>query len=452
MALLDGRYELGECIGQGGMARVFRAEDHVLGRTVAIKMMRSDADGMAAPARARNEVAVLAALDHPSLVKLLDASVLPDRPHYLVMELVDGATLADELRGGAFTPSEVVHLAQELASALHVVHESGVVHRDVKPSNILLASTYLPGRKHHAKLADFGIACLLDATRVTSPGTMVGTAAYLAPEQVRGEAPAPSADIYSLGLVLLEALTGDRAFGHASGIGAVMARLVETPAIPDWVGPDWAGLLGRMTASDPAQRPTAIEVAQRVGELPTGIERPADAAVARTSPAADPDRARGHEASSVLDPTMPYGPEMFAPVHPAPARVTRRVRGVRKALAVSGAVAAAVLLLQAGIWAEERDSGVPSPLAPLSAVTDESAVDAETAGDGGLETAVVEPATSVPENSGERWDGEKSEQKARQSAEKAAEKAQKAAEESQKRAEKAEKDAADNEDRGPGSR
>ena len=111
------------------------------------------------------------------------------------------------------------------------------------------------------KLADFGVAYLMDSTRVTTPGMVVGTAAYLAPEQVRGEAIAPPADIYALGLVLLEALTGERAFPKASGMGAVMARLIESPTVPEWVGPSWARLISRMTATDPAHRPSALEVA-----------------------------------------------------------------------------------------------------------------------------------------------------------------------------------------------
>ena len=275
-ALLDGRYQLGECIGEGGMAHVYRAQDVWLGRTVAVKLMRGDADAVDSPLRARTEMTVLASLDHPSLVKLLDGSVDPGRPQYLVMEFVDGTNLAECINDGPLPPDLVAHLTVELASALHAVHQAGIVHRDLKPSNVLVESSPAPGSRPRVKLADFGVAYLMDSTRVTTPGMVVGTAAYLAPEQVRGEAIAPPADIYALGLVLLEALTGQRAFPNASGMGAVMARLIDSPTVPQWVGPAWAQLLSRMTATDPAHRPTALEVAEAAAGLPTHI-RPGSA-------------------------------------------------------------------------------------------------------------------------------------------------------------------------------
>ncbi|WP_227468117.1 serine/threonine-protein kinase [Microbacterium sp. YJN-G] len=138
-ALLDGRYALGECIGEGGMARVYRAEDAFLGRTVAIKLIRPGIDG-ASSERAHSEMRVLASLNHPSLVTLFDAHLVPGQPEYLVMELVEGPSLADRLAsGGALTSEEAAQLGAELAEALHVVHTAGVVHRDIKPSNVLLS-------------------------------------------------------------------------------------------------------------------------------------------------------------------------------------------------------------------------------------------------------------------------------------------------------------------------
>jgi serine/threonine protein kinase len=266
-SILVGRYRLDETIGEGGMARVYRAEDMALQRTVAIKVMRGPAEGVPETDRVRSETTLLASLGHPSLVTLYDAHISTTQPSYLVMEYVEGKTLRERLDGGALPPEEAAALALDLAEALHVVHEKGVVHRDIKPSNILLWPSPLPDRTFRAKLTDFGIAYLLDATRVTSPGTVIGTAAYLAPEQVRGEKPSPSADIYGLGLVLLESLTGRRAFAESVGHEAIVARLTVSPSIPLDLPPTWRAMLTAMTASNPDRRPTALQVALAATEL-----------------------------------------------------------------------------------------------------------------------------------------------------------------------------------------
>ena len=268
LALLDGRYQLHEQIGVGGMAHVYRADDLVLGRTVAIKMMRTDADVLATSSRARSEVGALAMLNHPSLVTLLDARIEPDRPRYLVMEFIEGETLAGRLRNGPLTAREIALVGSELAAGLAAVHEAGLLHRDVKPSNVLLGAASAPGVGFRVKLADFGLAQLIGAEPITTPGVVLGTAAYLSPEQVRGQGSSPASDVYALGLVLIEAFTGVRPFGHTSGIGAVLARLLEPPTIPDEISPHWRPLLQQMTALDPAARPTALEVAQRIAGIP----------------------------------------------------------------------------------------------------------------------------------------------------------------------------------------
>jgi hypothetical protein len=260
--LLDGRYRLGECVGEGGMARVYRAEDVALGRTVAIKLIRPGVDG-ASSARARSEMTVLASLNHPSLVTLFDARLEPGQPEYLSMEFVDGPTLASRLASAGPLPSEdVAHLASELAEALHVVHDAGVVHRDIKPSNVLMSPAPLPGARPRAKLADFGIAYLLDTSRITTPGLVIGTVAYLAPEQIRGADPVPASDVYSLGLVLVEALTGERAHPQGAGIEATLSRLESPPPVPTGFGDGWTDLLTHMLDPDASRRPTAAEVAR----------------------------------------------------------------------------------------------------------------------------------------------------------------------------------------------
>ena len=307
---LDGRYRLEECVGSGSVARVHRAVDEQLGRTVAVKLMRDGSDDLCTPERAQNEMTVLASLSHPALVKLYDGRVRSDGPSYLVMEYVDGETLAATLGRGPLPAARVRHLATELASALHVVHRAGVVHRDLKPSNILLAENPVPGLGEQVKLGDFGVAQLVDGTRITAAGTIVGTAAYLAPEQVRGEAAGPASDVYALGLVLLEALTGVRAYGQSSGIAAVMARLIDPPPVPGWVGPEWARLLTEMTARDAAHRPAALDIAQRAAALPIDIAPHVIGDPEVTQPAMP---AVSHLPSIPPAPTLPSVPVAQAP-------------------------------------------------------------------------------------------------------------------------------------------
>jgi eukaryotic-like serine/threonine-protein kinase len=250
---LDGRYELGEVHGRGGSATLYRAWDRRDARIVALKLF---ARGVHGPDRHRQhrELATLARLDHPGLVTLLDAGADDDRA-FLVMEFVDGPSLADALAEGPWPAEQVERLGARLAAALAYVHAHGVTHRDVKPANVLLDGAGEP------LLADFGIALLVDTTRVTATDAIVGTAAYLAPEQLRDAEVDPAADVYALGLVLLEAVTGLRAFVGTSA-EAILARLVAPPTVPATVPAPLACLLGKMTADDPDLRPTAAEVAQ----------------------------------------------------------------------------------------------------------------------------------------------------------------------------------------------
>ncbi|CAN5439690.1 serine/threonine-protein kinase [soil metagenome] len=262
-SLIGDRYRIEAVIGHGGMAAVYRARDELLGRVVALKVIAPTSADASAVRRARAEVELLASLNHHALVTLFDAGVDEldgNERTFLVMELVDGPTLGARIERGPLARTDVCRMAVDLAEALHVVHASGIVHRDIKPGNVLLGSSPLPTHEFTAKLADFGIAHLIDSTRLTAAGGLVGTAAYLSPEQARGLAPAPASDIYSLGLVLLESLTRTRAFPGAL-LESVGARLVSDPPIPGSVGAGWAALLSAMTARDPEARPSAVEVA-----------------------------------------------------------------------------------------------------------------------------------------------------------------------------------------------
>ncbi len=438
-ALLDGRYHLRECVGQGGMARVYRAEDSLLGRTVAIKMLRAETEQGAASERARGEMTVLASLNHPALVTLYDAQLHPGRAEYLVMEFVDGPTLAERIAQGPLPSDEVAALAADLAEALHVVHGAGIVHRDIKPSNVLLTGRSLAGSRSGAKLADFGISVLVDAARLTSPGTVIGTAAYLAPEQLNGAAPAPAADIYALGLVLREALTGERAFAEAEGIGATLARLIDPPAIPESVGPAWSALLQRMTATDPEDRPSAAGVFAAVSALAH------DPSIPPRPPVPAPIAAA---ALAEQEPAGPSAPTRTL-VLPAPSpeagmlrsRTPRVQRARRRRGLLTGAVAVAVALTVAGtLWAAgalnpnpvvtpvdteptPRSSPTPAVVVPVT-VPEEADTPATP-----VEAPAPEPAPDVPDD--------KKAEKAQEAAQKAADEQRKAEEDAQKKAEKA---------------
>ncbi|MCU1602790.1 MAG: putative serine/threonine protein kinase, partial [Frankiales bacterium] len=260
--LVAGRYELGEVVGTGGMARVHRARDVLLERVVAVKLFRDDLDDDA-QARAEQEMQTLAGLQHPGLVLMHDAGTWEGRP-YLVMELVDGPTLTWE--------ADLRLVGEQVASALAYVHSRGVVHRDVKPANVLLSPT-------GAKLTDFGIARVLDGARHTGTGLTIGTAPFLAPEQVTGDPITAATDVYALGLVLLELLTGVREY-QGPPVEAALARLRRSPHVPAELAEPWPALLSAMTARIPSQRPSAADVADVLrGQATVTMPLPVTAAV-----------------------------------------------------------------------------------------------------------------------------------------------------------------------------
>ena len=267
-SLADGRYLLGSVVGTGGMAEVYRARDTRLGRDVAVKLFRSAAaDGVS---RGSDEARLLAGLHHPGLVRVLDmdSSSTSSGPTYLVMELIEGPDLGALLADGPL-PSEAVRLAGwDVARTLAYIHQQGILHRDIKPSNILTRTTDPDSGVFGYLLTDFGIARFYDAARQTATGLTIGTAAYLSPEQARGGAIGTPTDIYSLGLVLLESLTGARAFPGTS-LETAVARLHRPPEIPAALGSNWQSLLSRMTADHPDDRPTAGAVAAEFAQWQT---------------------------------------------------------------------------------------------------------------------------------------------------------------------------------------
>lgn len=276
--VLDGRYRIEDVVGQGGMATVYRAHDEALGRDVAIKLFppTPDSDEVL---RHQAEIRVLSQMNHPGLVALHDAGSAyaggPLQQTYIVMELVPGPTLADLLATGPLTRTHTARIGRQLAEAIATVHAADVVHRDIKPANILLVERASAVREAPdaalttgpiVKLADFGIARFADGARLTMTGTTLGTATYLSPEQATGSPVGPATDVYALGLVLLECLTGRKAFtGTVAEVAA--ARLTTDPPIPSELSTGWRSLLEGMTARDPEARLTMVEAARRLGAL-----------------------------------------------------------------------------------------------------------------------------------------------------------------------------------------
>lgn len=201
--LASGRYRVADVLGRGGMAVVYLARDDELERPVAIKVLAGHlADDPVFRDRFLREARLAAGLSHPNVVQIYDAGEDDGEP-YIVMEYVEGRTLADELEGaGALDPARVVDLGVQVCAGLEHAHAAGLVHRDIKPGNLLL------GAGDTVKIADFGIARAAETTRLTQMGSVLGTAAYLSPEQALGEEVTAAADIYSLGCVLYECLTG----------------------------------------------------------------------------------------------------------------------------------------------------------------------------------------------------------------------------------------------------
>ena len=295
--LLADRYQTTDLLGVGGAASVYRAVDKNLGRDVAIKIFNpttSDDDNYR---RQHTETMLLSTLNHPGLVTLHDAGIHEEKggrtTGFLVMELVDGEDLRQLLKRGALPSEDVAQLGADLADALAYIHAEGVVHRDVKPANILMFHSGDNETRLYPKLTDFGIARMVEATMATAVGATIGTANYLSPEQAKGDPLDERSDVYSLGLVLLECLTGEKAF-PGPVVEAALARLLRDPEVPDELGADWVALLRRMTSRDPSQRPCAHEVAMQLrshteehlepwGVQPRGVDLPVTRATGRSS-------------------------------------------------------------------------------------------------------------------------------------------------------------------------
>lgn len=263
------RYVRQELIGTGGTASVYQGRDEALGREIAIKLYPPARDAIDAQ-RQEAEVNVLAGLSHHSLITLFDAGVDRGDPEnlriYLVMELITGTDLQKSIAAAPITAEHIGQIGYDITEGLQYIHHHGVVHRDVKPSNILMVDYGDESTRFRAKLTDFGIATYRGSASIAEIGVTTGTAAYLSPEQVRRAAVGPATDVYSLGLVLLECFTRTLAF-PGTPVESALARLERGPAIPAGLSPQWRDALTAMTSFNPAARPAASEVVVLMRDL-----------------------------------------------------------------------------------------------------------------------------------------------------------------------------------------
>jgi serine/threonine protein kinase len=251
--VLADRYAVGELLGRGGMAEVYLATDRVLDRPVAVKVLGGwlAHDGTFVE-RFRREALASARISHPNLVAVFDAGS-EDGLHYIVMEHVPGKTLADEIRkDGRLQPEQATRIAASVGDALGVAHAAGIVHRDVKPANVMLTPD---GR---TKLMDLGIARSIDGESITRASSILGTAGYVSPEQARGDPVDQRSDIYSLGCVMYEMLTGRQPFRADDPVAVAYKHVHEPPALPTSVEPSVPSSLEAVTLrameKDPAER------------------------------------------------------------------------------------------------------------------------------------------------------------------------------------------------------
>jgi len=358
---IGGRYRLGERIGQGGMGEVFAAHDLRLDREVALKLLRSDLaeqDGMRE--RVVAEARLAARLTHPHVVGVLDTGEQDGRP-FVVMERLSGRTLGDDLADGPMPAERVRDVGMQVLRALAAAHELGIVHRDVKPGNILDAGVGT------WKVADFGIAKWVHADEtLTGTGELLGSPSYLAPERIEGEQAGPAADLYAVGVLLYEALCGRRPFEGDDPFAlatAIRDGAYEPPAavFPD-ADPTIVAVIERAMQRDPAERYESAE-AMAAALLGEDAEEPDDVTATIVAPVTTPLPPTDEEpepdgSETVLVPRVEQTARL--PVQAPASRPQRWRRPSRTVLIVAGAILAVILITVFAIVAFSG-SGTPPP-------------------------------------------------------------------------------------------
>jgi serine/threonine protein kinase len=270
--ILGDRYAISGLLGAGGMAEVFIARDRLLGRDLALKVLREEyAKDALFVGRFKKEAQSAAALNHPYVVQVYDQGRAEDGRYYIAMEHVPGGNLKSRiLRRGPLNPAEAARLAWQVAEALHAAHDRGIVHRDIKPQNVLLDEA------GDAKVADFGIALAASSTSISRTNQVFGTASYMSPEQAMGEVVGPQSDLYSLGVVFYEMLTGRVPFEAEGPLATAMKHLTEqplpprkrNPSVPEGMDAVVMGLLSK----DPKDRyPSAAELIEDLRRAREGL-------------------------------------------------------------------------------------------------------------------------------------------------------------------------------------
>ncbi|ORT60209.1 serine/threonine-protein kinase [Streptomyces sp. CB03238] len=345
--VIDGRFELLQRLGSGGMGTVWRARDTVLHREVALKEVRYDA-GAAGPMRERvlREARALARLSHPHVVTV--HHIVDARPHpWIVMELLPGTSLQDRIAAqGPLPPVEAARLGRQVLAALRAAHAAGIQHRDVKPANVLLRAD------ESAVLTDFGIAALQGSTSLTATGELVGSPEYMAPERIRGLDNDPASDLWSLGLVLYVCVEGVSPLRRATTL-ATLAAVLDDPVPPPVRSGPLAPVLSALLVRNPAARPDAARLDAMLALAETGTTPPPHwSAHPTVTSAARPA------------PTPPLPLPLPSPGRPARSRTPVVVAAVAVAVALVAATAL-VLVLRDGpdTSAEGRNGSTPPPTA-----------------------------------------------------------------------------------------
>jgi serine/threonine-protein kinase len=392
LGLLAGRYRCLSTIGIGGMARVYLAEDERLGRQVAVKQLHSAGPDDAA-LRFEREAKLGASLNHPNLVSIYDIAT-DEESVLIVMEYVDGETLQRAILRGGLSPQRVGEIVGDVADGLDHAHAHGVVHRDVKPANILVR------RDGVAKLADLGIATAAERTSITRSDIVLGTASYMAPEQLAGERAGPPADVYALAAVAYEALSGRKARGGKTPVE--VAHEVVSGAQPDlqaaWPGAPRAAAatLARGMAREPDRRPAtagalAADLRRALASGPDAAD--ATQATAALAPLGSTQRAR----PAPSDPPRPRG------TTPSMRRETPRPRQTRR-WALPAAAIALIAIALVGVAALAGGDGDGDAGSSSRQAADRSGPGGDRAGrkaGGGAETATRDeepPAAAAPES------------------------------------------------------
>ena len=350
--LIADRYRIEDRLGSGGMSSVFRATDTILERTVAVKILAEHlSDDERFVARFRREALAVAKLVHPNIVQVYDTGI-DHGQHYIVMEYVRGRSGAQLLQAeGKLDPETTVEIGVQSCAGLDYAHRHGIIHRDIKPGNLMIIGGPAGGGDMTVKITDFGIARASEQTRITQVGSVVGTAAYLAPEQARGDEATPSSDVYSLGVVLYQFLTGRLPYEGASLAELAVRQQSEQPlhpssyndAVPEAVGDAVLVALD----SDPSRRFAAAgELADALRRGLTG-ESPAGTAATRILGDDTPTAPTRH-----MPRTRSQRRPQRRPVPPRqPAPVSEKRRGRASSFARNALIVISILLLAAAVAA-----------------------------------------------------------------------------------------------------